>query len=332
MEEKSKQTKSKKEKKIAFNARKQSTAFFIIIAIFLLLMAIGIIAERNLRSTYAAGPGIVTFRGAENYNLSDNGTYGGIAPKDGKCQIDEFGFMDPECARKIACICREWSTTIAGSLPDCEYPCQATALYNSQLFTNQFTNGNLYYCKANTSYANGCDVPEPQISCYTCDGGSGEPVKTINAERAAVMTGGSNCKAVSDSQCEPKPVEPTTSCYSCKLGIGKEYAYATSTSEAADKTGGTECITVSDSYCTNQTKNCYSCNTNDGQKFVNTTSVELAKKATEGTNCTIVNSSQCEIVPNNPQTGTIGIIVAWIVGISALAYSFVYYIKLKKLK
>ena len=317
-----------------FNSKKQSTIFFVIIAIFVLLILIGVLASMNLNDAYGATTYNIKFLGDTGYSIYNNGHYN--APPDDTCKTDEYGFLDPTCAKTVACICRSWSTTKAGTLENCPFPCQSVAFNNTDLFTIKFTSNSTYYCVANTSYASDCDVPEPTESCYVCTGGSG-PVRTINATRAATMTGASDsskCKPVSDEECNPKPSTeaPKNKCYSCKLGEGKEYEYATSPEEAANKTGGTSCVEVSNTNCDNPPKSCYACDTKDGKQYLNTTSKENAEKAIAGaTNCTIVNSSQCDEVPNNPKTGTAGIIIAWLVGLSALTYSFIYFVKLRKL-
>lgn len=420
MKNNKKELKKEKDNKKQFNTKKQSTIFFVIIGIFILLILIGIIASKNLNAAFGTATYNIEFRGATDYNLYEHGK---DAPRDGKCKTDEYGYLDPECAYKIACICGGWSKersyvydgNLCGQVP-VDNPADIS---NSQLFTKKFTKDETYYCTSCSS-ASGCPT-KPTTSCYVCDGGSG-PVKTINTTRAATMTGvsdSSKCHTVADSECNPKPTtscyvcdlgvgkeyanstssegaaqitggnncqkvedeskcknppiscysceggnkqyqhattvneakektggnkctiveeskceepKPTTSCYSCKLGEGKEYVYSTSKEEAASKSGGTECTPVSNTNCDNTPKSCYACDTKDGKKYTNTTSKENAEKAIDGaTNCTIVNSSQCEIVPDNPKTGVAGIVVAWVVGLSALAYSVIYFIKLRKI-
>ncbi len=367
-----KQTENKKvisKNKKELDTKKQSTIFFVIIAIFVLLIFIGILASKNLSRSFGAATYKIKFLGDSGYSIYNNGHY--VAPVDDTCETDEYGYLDPNCAYTVACICRRWSTQKSGQYPnhcyddgdasDCDCidklgkPCQGTALYNSDLFTTRFTGENKYYCVYGSSYISDCDVPAPTESCYACEGGSG-PVRTINTTRAATMTGvsdSSKCHPVEDEQCNPKPSTeapkpsteapkpsteapkpstevPKNNCYSCKLGEGKEYEYATSSEEAANKTGGTACVVVSNTNCNNPPKSCYACDTKNGKEYLKTTSKENAEQA-GGTNCTIVNMSQCEEIPDNPKTGTAGIIIAWLVGLSALTYSFIYFVKLKKI-
>lgn len=327
MEKKKKELKLKKENE----TKKQSIIFFTIIAIFVMLILVGVIAGKNLKSTFGATAYYIEFRGATDYNLHDHGYN---VPEDGKCQTDQYGYLDPDCAYKIACVCGSWSRNRSyiynGS--DCgvvpiDNPGE---LESNALFTYQFNENKTFYCSACSSSA-GCPS-EPVTSCYVCEGGSG-PVRTINETRAATMTGvddSGKCQKVSDSQCET-PSTSTDKCYSCILGTGKEYVYSKSKEEAVTKTGGTNCQAVADTYCNNRQENCYSCDTEDGKKYVSTTSVENAQNGiVGGTNCTIVKKSYCEIVPNNPKTGIIGIVIAWLIGLSALTYSVIYFIKIKK--
>lgn len=329
MERKKKETNNKKKISKELNYKKQSTIFFVIIAIFVLLILIGILASKTLNTSF----------GVSTYNIQFWKAQGGEHIK--TCKTDEYGFLDPDCAYEIGCTCRRWSflKTTAGTCPsDLPAQQQTINLESASIYTTRFTKDETYYCFGCSSYLSTtpCEISKPQESCYVCTGGSG-PVRTINATRAATMTGASDsskCKPVSDEECNPKPSTeaPKNKCYSCKLGEGKEYEYATSPEEAANKTGGTSCVEVSNTNCDNPPKSCYACDTKDGKQYLNTTSKENAEKAITGaTNCTIVNSSQCDEVPNNPKTGTAGIIIAWLVGLSALTYSFIYFVKLRKL-
>ena len=377
-----------KKHKALIESRKQSTMFFIIIAIFVMLILIGVLAGKNMKPAFGVETHVITFRTAIDRDLSSAGYN---EPPEGKCQTDEYGFLDPQCAYKIACICGGWSKRRGyiynGSEcanPDIynSYEFNPRSINNTDLFTKKFDTDETYYCESCSS-SQGCPTM-PTESCYVCEGGSG-PVKTINETRAATMTGVSDiskCHAVSDEECQPKPstkaptttppttkaptttppttkaptttppttkapttTPPTTkaptttppstksgnSCYSCTLGTGKEYTYASNKEEASTITGGKNCLAVSKNYCDNPKENCYSCDTKDGKKYVSTTTIENAKKAIDGgKNCTIVKNSYCEIVPNNPKTGVAGIVIVWIVGISALVYSFIHFIKLKK--
>ena len=282
-------------------AKKESFAIFTISFVFVAMIILGICASRILRGTFSAKSYSIQFMGAEGYNLSDNSHYASIAPPNGICETDEYGYIDPECAYKIACICREWSQTKAGTLYNddgsvsCAFPCQGVALTSSDLFTLKFNSGATYYCHGGSSYASACDVEKPTNACYECtSNGEKKYTKTINATRAAAYTGGNNCKVVSNSECEPKPV---TSCYSCKLGSGNEYAYATSTAEASTKTGGNNCQAVDNSKCDNPPSSCYSCKKGNESHYIKTTTKSNAESTYTGSTCTIVADSECNPKP-----------------------------------
>ena len=189
-------------------SKKQSSILIAVIALFAFLITTGIFLSNNVKDTYSASTGIVTFRGDTDYNLTGSTShYKDVAPPNGECSIDENGFLDVDCAYKIACICREWSTTKAGTLDNCPYPCQATALYSTNIFTTQFTSGATYYCKGGTSYASQCDIEKPTNKCYECavtvSSGIGyEYTKAINETRAKINTGSNNCVEKANSYCE----------------------------------------------------------------------------------------------------------------------------------
>ena len=305
-----------------------------------------------LKGTFSAS-GTVTFRGDTGYNLSDTDHYD--SPPNGECAIDEYGFMDYQCAHKIACICREWSTTKAGTLKDdkgnttCEWPCQGTALYNGDIFTTTFNNGQVYYCKGGTSYATACDIPTPTESCYECTvNGGKEHIKTINETRAAAYTGGTNCAAVADIVCTteptstptpkpttaaptttPKPttkpatptktptktptptVKPETHCYECTVTDGKSYVWANTKNEALEWTKGTECNVVADNKCETDlpTTSCYKCTVGDTIQTGYYVDESEANQLTGGS-CVKVSDDVCTTnPPDNPKTGTSPIII-----------------------
>ena len=277
-------------------SQKQSTMLMLVVTLFIFLILTGVFLSRNLKGTFSATSYYVEFRGADNYNLADHGY---DAPDDGKCYTDEYGYLDYNCAYRLACVCREWSTTKAGSnIEGCPYPCQATALYSNQLFTERFTSNTLYYCKGGTSYDNTpCEVSAPTKSCYRCTAnGTNKYVETINTTRAATMTGGTNCETVSASLCQETPPEPEESCYGCTLGTGTEYAMATSASGAATATGGTNCQKQSSTAnCTTPPQACYGCTKNGSTQYTRARGKSGAATATGGTNCTIVNDTNCVV-------------------------------------
>ena len=161
-----------------------------------------------VKSTYA-GSGIITFRGDSGYNLSDNSHYN--SPPNGECEIDEHGYIDPDCGYLISCVCRQWSKTKACNPGTEGFPCQGTALYSADIFVTSFSNNEVFYCYGGSSYTSACDVTRPTEACYECTTSSGVAhTKTINTIRAEVYTGGNSCHVVADSECEPAPTEEPT--------------------------------------------------------------------------------------------------------------------------
>ena len=235
-----------KDKTNEFDTKKQSTIFFVIIAIFVLLILIGILASKNLNKAYGVTTYRINFSGSTVFDFDKWGNYD--VPAGSYCETDEYGYLDPECAYKFACICSAWSYYPCPDDNNCNQV-QHEDLYSVDIFARRFDSNEKFYCYAGSS-GGGCPQM-PTESCYVCEGGNG-PVKTYNKERAETITGGTNCQPVEDSKCSPSPSpspSPTNKCYSCKLGEGKEYAYSTSKEEAASKTGGTECVPVSDTNC-----------------------------------------------------------------------------------
>lgn len=191
--------KSDKNKEIEFNLKKQSTIFFIIITIFVLLMLIGTIAGKNMQETYRVSTYKINFLGDTGNSIYYNEHNKAI--ENDTCETDEYGYLDPECAHTIACMCQAWSFDKANVLEDYSFSYQHTALNSADLFTKQFSSNETYYCVSNTFNNGECDIPKPTTSCYICDGGNA-PVKTINSKRAETMTGGINCTIVNNSYCK----------------------------------------------------------------------------------------------------------------------------------
>ena len=127
---------------------------------------------------------------------------------------------------------------------------------------------------------------------------------------------------------------PVKSCYTCTLNGKTQSVYATSTTEAAK--GATtlkgvtanNCKAVSDDYCKAiKQNNCYECKeTGKNNKYVTAYDEAEAKTKSSYTTCSIVTSNKCN-TPTNPQTGTIYIILAWVIGIITIGYSFWYFRK-----
>ena len=183
--------------------------------------------------------------------------------------------------------------------------------------------------------------------CYQCSTSNGNKHIIANsATLAAESLSGTNCTVVDMTTCQETPQEPepeiVATCYGCTLGEGEEYTYATSASEAAANTGGTNCLIIRTNYCDNPPTRCYSCTSSSGT--INTTARSRSEAAskTDGSNCVVADPANCEItpppvkppenVPENPKTGSIAIIIAWIAGLLTLVYSCFYISKINKLR
>ena len=246
----------------------------------------------------------------------------------GSCKAWANGKVDTNTCQGNIC-CGSWSTS----------PNQSSGGYSTQaIYGQSWTSNRNFYCVSETSegcYGNGYvdDEPSteaPKPSTEEPKPSTEVPKPSTEAPKPSTEAPKPSTEAPKPSTEAPKPSTeaPKDKCYSCKLGEGNEYEYATSPEEAANKTGGTSCVEVSNTNCDNKPKSCYACDTKDGKQYLNTTSKENAEKAIAGaTNCTIVKNSYCEIVPNNPKTGLTGIVIAWMVGLSAIVYSLWYFKK-----
>ena len=78
---------------------------------------------------------------------------------------------------------------------------------------------------------------------------------------------------------------------------------------------------------TTSNTSCYQCTVNGSTKYTYAKSATEAASNLNGTNCKATADSNCKSsnTPVNPQTGTAGIIVAWLVGLSAIVYSLWYF-------
>ena len=78
-------------------------------------------------------------------------------------------------------------------------------------------------------------------------------------------------------------------------------------------------------------ESCYGCDVDGSKMYVYATSEGNAANNTGGKNCAAVADRYCN-VPVNPKTGTIAIIIAWVVGVIAIGYSFWYFMKMNSFK
>lgn len=143
-------------------------------------------------------------------------------------------------------------------------------------------------------------------------------------------SGGDNPPASGTTPSNPSSSEKKT-CYVCVSGEKSQYVWASSSANAASAattlTGITSknCATTSESNCSGiPVTNCYECN--GSKKYVMADSDADAKSKSGGSSCTIVTTDKCNTV-TPPATGTVGIIVAWIIGILTIGYSMWYFKK-----
>ena len=291
-------------------SNKQSNILLIVIILFAFLVSTGVFLSKNFKSTFAAG-GTVTFRGDSGYNLSDNATYGGIAPENGECSIDANGFLDVECARKIARVCCTWASDKSGSYPagcsgsDCScndaagIPCQHVAFSASDLFTRQFSNGQTYYCYYGSSNTSNCPQTISE-GCYQCTkDGSTVYQKAINATRAKAYAGASSCNSspVADSYCNP---QPENACYQCTADA-TVFKWSTNGNADSNCSGGYTKTTKTQSECKYVAPEnaCYQCTAN-ATVFKWSTNGNADSNCSGGYTKTTKTQSECKYVaPEN---------------------------------
>lgn len=183
------------------------------------------------------------------------------------------------------------------------------------------------------------NVPDG-MSCYKCTSGSLNlyiyATSVDEAQQASGNTG--TCSATSEGNCSN---ECKTCCFECTKNGQKVYTYTSGAENAQKETGGSDCIRTTIDKCATQssttvTTNCYECDQNGVKKYLYATSGAKAAEASGGTNCAITSVNNCVATPstvsNNPTTGTTGIIIAWVVGAFAIAYSIWYFTKINAIK
>lgn len=133
-------------------------------------------------------------------------------------------------------------------------------------------------------------------------------------------------------------------CFSCNANGTNKYVKSTNTYNASLVTGGNNCHVVSESYCSgssssvveNPTIYCWKCDVNGSSKYTKSNDEKDAEKVTGGKNCSIVPLSSCSVgktdVVINPKTGTIAIVIAWILGILTIGYTFWYFKRISDIK
>ena len=87
--------------------------------------------------------------------------------------------------------------------------------------------------------------------------------------------------------------------------------------------------TTSSGSKTTVVNSCYQCTVNGTTKYTYANSITDAANKLGGTGCQTTTDANCKgsNTPVNPQTGTAGIIVAWVIGLSAIVYSVWYFKK-----
>ena len=237
----------------------------------------------------------ITFMQAQGYVSlvqCQTGSDGKIASIIGKYECDYNPATN--CVDAISFWCSQWSTD------SYYYGTQTNNITSSAAFgTKTFTSDMVYYCVANTS--------------------SHSPT---------------NCSSNPEVPDEPTP-DPAKSCYKCMSGTIPKYVYAYSDSEAATATGGTGCTKTDDSKCTQSKECCYECTKNGSKVYNYNENPDAAASKTGGSNCVCASSnSYCNPsdVPVNPPTGTVAVIIAWVVGLLAVGYAAWYFIKLQSIK
>ena len=181
----------------------------------------------------------------------------------------------------------------------------------------------------------------PGQSCYR--GGAGSPAGSYinNCEHEAVYcvegyshgcNCGTNCGGETPTNPPSKSSEPSkssspskdnTSCFECN----GEYVWTNNPGSNCEKitsiTSKDKCVKTS----------CYKCVKTNATEYLYATSESNAKSITDANSCSKTDDKYCkENIIVNPPTGTAGIIVAWLVGLSAIVYSFWYFKKNSAMK
>ena len=240
-----------------------------------------------------------------------------------------------------------------GNLTNCDHdPNSVCVGWSTTTYSNSnnanISNGGTFYCAANYSVHDGCcsnyqsgatndeiNYPDGCIKkggTWTCTPQTPAPTKSPTPAPTKSPTPAPTKSPTPAPTKSPTPA-PTKSCYECTLNGKTQHVYATSAANAASAATtlkgvtASNCKTTDNKNCeTIKVKNCYECDVNGTKKTTTAYSETEAATSLKGKNCTIVASNKCN-VPVNPRTGTIAIIVAWVVGILTIGYSFWYFKK-----
>ena len=281
--------KKKNEKKEAVTT-KQSKTLMLIFALFAFLVVIGIFANKGFKPTYSASIRTIQFRGDTNYDLGRYPGYNG--PEDGICYTDEYGFLNPECAEAMSCVCSEWSNTVSTGSNT-----QPKDLYSSELYSKIFTSNETYYCISNTSGSPPCD--SFSTDCYECTkDGNTIHQSAINVTRAKVYAGADNCNPdpVDDAFCNQQP-PAEEACYRCTADETK-FRWGTNGDGDSNCSGGYTKTALSYEDCkyVPPEEACYRC-TADETKFRWGTNGAGDSNCSGGYTKTTLSYENCKYVP-----------------------------------
>ena len=112
-------------------------------------------------------------------------------------------------------------------------------------------------------------------------------------------------------------------CFQCTVKGEAVFEIAKSAEDAAKSVNGTDCELVKASNCR---RGCYGCTANGSTIYTTASSISSAAVLTGGTNCQEVSASYCSTNPSdNPKTGTVAIVFAWLIAAAAIGYTFWYF-------
>ena len=214
------------------------------------------------------------------------------------CTTDENGKLsDSSCIARAEALCSYYSALPGQS-------CYGSGGVKEKISPNYYRNNQvcddiILYCIE--GYSHGCN-------CGTNCGGetpTNPPSKSSEPSKSS------------------SPSKDNTSCFECN----GEYVWTnnpgSNCKEITSITSEDKCVKTS----------CYKCVKTNATEYLYATSESNAKSITDANSCSKTDDKYCkENIIVNPPTGTAGIIVAWLVGLSAIVYSFWYFKKNSAMK
>ena len=208
------------------------------------------------------------------------------------CTADENGDFSESCIARAEALCSRYSTEPGQS---CYRGGDGSS---ARSYTNSCANETVYCVEG---YSHGCE-------CGTNCGGetpTNPPSKSSEPSKSS------------------SPSKDNTSCFECN----GEYVWTNNPGSNCEKitsiTSEDKCVKTS----------CYKCVKTNATEYLYATSESNAKSITDANSCSKTDDKYCkENIIVNPPTGTAGIIVAWLVGLSAIVYSFWYFKKNSAMK